>query len=385
MRKLLIVLLVCAICLTGCGLGARTPVSDTDDTLQATAVPQPEPDVSVAPAEVTEVTPEPATPKPTISVEMSPAVLERMQAELSSLGNLVANIQNNGCVTYDDQWIYYIPDGSNGSIYRHHFDGTGAELVAKAIEPWSLSLHGDWLYFQNYGDEDLTTAWLTRVPKTGGRTERVYPMDDVASFVIMDNVLYFTNFGNTERQGLYRVPFAADGTPGAAEIIIPDCIEFLPDPMAKCLYTYQGEPDLETAQFVAYDTDGQFLGALWEGPRTYPLQVGENFIYLQYDENATTVYVRRLGAEEAESVDSGAYAEYLPNGEHIFYLDYDNQLFRAPGIGKLPVRLREEAATALQFAGDWVYFNDNPTEDSSGRPNWRLNGAVTPYTAEKVE
>ncbi|MCL2773001.1 MAG: DUF5050 domain-containing protein [Oscillospiraceae bacterium] len=128
------------------------------------------------------------------------------QGAVNEQGNTAGNINNNGLVAQQGDWIYYSNRNDGDNLYKMRTDGSEKTKLygyGIAIHEY-INVIGDWIY---YGYGDYGNIKLYKIRADG--SERTQISDDICSYVnAVGDWIYYTN--GSDNNFLYKI--RADGS-----------------------------------------------------------------------------------------------------------------------------------------------------------------------------
>ncbi|SHJ50041.1 protein of unknown function [Dethiosulfatibacter aminovorans DSM 17477] len=326
MGRYLLVLLMVAVLLSGCG----SEVPDEDGVVEG--------------------------PGDSQSEEGDVIVVE----ELNGVGNTPGNINSGGLVAISDGWLYY-PDPMEELLYKEKTDGSSKTVV---IDHYARSINviEDWIFYSNWSDNRC----LYRVKTDGSQGTKIMYTNEEGKMrsiycnymTLVDNWIYLIDLKDVDDK-IYRLrPDGSGWEPLIEDSADSFCIDgdwiFYLSASDDCIYRMRldgtermkfldSSEDIDDGDYLATDGWLYFVhGSITDG-----------FKFEKIETEGTI----RATIENMNPDGRGYIHSFNVDGDWIYY--YPDKLSKIGTDGSYQTFLHEldGDASLMHVAGDFIYFN----------------------------
>ncbi len=274
-------------------------------------------------------------------------------------GNTLGNIQNEGYVAQQGEWLYYRGQNMDGthSLCKIKIDGTGRTVLSKD-EAKNINVVGDWIYYSVADAPYFTSAPMYKI-KTDGTGKTIFN-DESMGYVNFDgDWVYYTNWSAANSAELYRVRI--DGTEkerlstdkGHSINVVGDWIYYSNTNDKFRIYKMKTD---KTEKSLICDDEAENL------------IVYENFIYYKNNSDGLKIYrINTDGTNKLKIGDDSIYAMNI-SGDWIYYASVlDKNIYKMKIDGTSKIKLNDDMhSTNINIAGDWIYYSTYSETNSDG-------------------
>jgi len=274
-------------------------------------------------------------------------------------GNTSGNIANGtfsgSSFVLKGDWIYYYSmDYSGNNLFKIRTDGTGGTRLDFNFI-FELNIVGDWIYYQNFHDEDK----IYKMRTDGSEVTRLN--NDKSYFInVVGDWIFYSNWSDAKK--LYKIRTDGSGKTKLNDdgtydlIVIGDWIYYANDGLYKIRTDGSGKTKL--------NDDG-----------TNCINVVGDWIYYINDPDGCKLYkIRTDGSGRGRvNVDNCKYINAV--GDWIYYCNYSDgkKLYKIRADGSGRTKLNDDRIDHLFAGGDWIYY-ENGLPGSYGLYKIRTDG-----------
>lgn len=293
---------------------------------------------------------------PPINEELPEKVV--LPARSPEIGNIPGNINNEGLVTVQGDWIYYhAVDG----LCKIRIDGTRKTILSK-VQGKYINVVGDWIYYCN-----LDNHWKLYKMRTDGSENILlndhgsYYINVVGDWIYFLTPLYDDIIGKkplkTYSEGmLYRIR-----TNGADKTLLNDSISRQINVVGDWIY-YINVSDQNKIYRIKTDGTGKTMFIDAEAEELYVSGEWIFFVKPYYDQdNGFKMYKAQMN-DTKNIQDTHQYIRSaVLVGDWIFFSE---ALFEKTFLYKMKIdgthkkKLNTEESEDIQVVGDWIYYTE---------------------------
>ncbi len=274
-------------------------------------------------------------------------------------GNSAGNIANLGLAAIQDEWIYYVNDTDDYSIYKIRTDGSGRTKINDDNSRY-LNVVGDWIYYSNYELEGLAAAEFVDPNRnyniykirTDGNERTQINDDNSLGLKVIDGWIYYRNFSDDGK--LYKIR-----TDGSDRTKLTDDVVLFINIEDDWIY-YINESD--SHKIYKIDIDGTNRKCILdEAPTCYYLNVVDDWFYFTVMMYGERIHKLRVDGSEGREVSNGRHAHYLnTDGNRIYFINLDDngEINSISLEGNERVRINDDTSWLINIVGDWVYYSN---------------------------
>lgn len=237
-------------------------------------------------------------------------------------GNTDEHNSNQGRIVTDDEYLYFA--GTQGITKQAKKDILEFNTDKKifSVSSLYLNLYNDYIYFLNMENNNIY-----RIDKSGnGRTEIA---NNIKSFYIIDDYIYYTRYENEYMSGIYRM--TVDGK--NEELLVDYSVKKFYI-YGNCMYYIAGEnvlaqSDLNGENETLLKDDVSDFKILGENGILYADSLDNNNLYVLSADNTST----RMNTDTYIDSTKGVNSIVL-NKDYMLFLPSDNSSFQYGAIKK---------------------------------------------------
>lgn len=280
--------------------------------------------------------------------------------EMKGVGNTPGNINSGGLVAISDGWLYY-PDPLEELLYKEKADGSSKTVV---IDHYARSINviGDWIFYSNWSDNRS----LYKVKTDGSQGSKIKHTTEEGNMssiycdymTVVDNWIYLIDLKDVDDK-IFRL--RPDGS--GWEALIEDsadsfCIDgdwiFYLSASDDCIYRMRLD-GTERVKFLDSSEDIDDGDYLATGGWVYFVHgsITDGFKFEKINSDGTV----RGDIENMNSDGRGYIHSFNVDGDWIYY--YPDELSKIGTDGSYQTFLHEVDgdASGIHVAGDFIYFN----------------------------
>jgi hypothetical protein len=252
---------------------------------------------------------------------------------ISGLGT--GNMNNNGFVAYEGNWIYYSNTADGGKLYKVQDNGMDNQQIS-VDEAHYINVVGNVVYYSNYTEGGK----IYRVNTDG--TQRTKVCDDMASYLVAsESTLYYSNHSDGGK--LYKVDMSQCG--GSGTKIRSD----VNDDVA----------------YLAVD--------------------GNTIYYSNYSDGRNIYSINKDGLCRTQLTDYGAMFIQSYN-DCLYYINYsDDKIYMMKKDGSQNTKICDNKATSMNFTFPYIYYSNYSDGGKIYRVNYDGSNGAGPLVKDSAE
>lgn len=284
----------------------------------------------------------------TLGLLLLMACSPKAEQKTAGMGNTNGNITNMGFSVTDGDWIYFLHQQEEGSLYKMKKNGTEeSQIIAEPA--MFLNVVDGWIYYVH-----STEAKVYRIKPDG--TERTLVVDAPSSYLISDGTMlyYLSNAISNEKpeQKIYRCkldgtePVLICATPAAQFNLVGDVIYYI------------GGEDRQIHRIKTDGTGDQVLGATKPGSI---IVMGETIFYLNDPQEAKELWSMKTDGTGAVRLSEDEMTTFNVSGDWIWYSHPKDEMmsleFKKMKLdGSEATLVNEDQPIILNIHGDFLAY-----------------------------
>ena len=273
---------------------------------------------------------------------------DRVEEVFNTVGNTAGNINNEGLVTKQGDWLFYCQHNYNG-IYKVKADGTEKQRLSEDW-PSHINVVGEWIYYCNDGE-------VYKMKTDGTERKKIYNEAPDSMIVIGEWIYFSTHF-----KGVYKMKTDGTEREKMVDMEFEDDWFYNMNIVDDWIYYCKQEEDEENDSYDAVyrmkldGTEKQKISNddFW----SWTMCVVDDWIYCKlFDEDG--IYRMKTDGSEKQRIIEDEVASINVVGEWIYYVSYVEdgyRLYKVKTDGAEKQRLNDRETDNINVVGDWIYY-----------------------------